>query len=74
MNIDPRKQVSSYLQSDFNVNEIKIEEFPYFPGGVIISLPTGEKKLIYLDLLTESIVCTTPVRMDSTIRSHSDKM
>ncbi|SDF30396.1 hypothetical protein [Sporolituus thermophilus] len=49
--ISKEKAVMDWIEENFYINSIKIEEYPLFPAGKKITDKNGDEMVVYYDLL-----------------------
>jgi hypothetical protein len=49
------QKVLAWINQHFSINQIKVEDFPVFPGGKRIIDHTGVHMVVYWDILHERV-------------------
>jgi phage-related protein len=52
-----KKKVIEYIENNFDIELVKIKDFPVLPGGTIVIDSNGDEILFYWDILRQKVVC-----------------
>lgn len=55
-----KNKVNAWIEANFHIDKITIEDFPLFPQGKRIIDANGEEMLVYYDFLHDKVDYTFP--------------
>jgi hypothetical protein len=55
-----KQKVIDFIEENFHVDQIKIEEYPLFPSGHLVTDSEGGQMVVYYDFLHDRIETVLP--------------